>query len=151
MTSADIWTANKFIKELAGDGGCPRIPTLKARNDAGVEIHVNANRDKAELFAKTFFPPPLPLPADIPLFEYPEPLPDPPQMTKGQIQRHIEKLSPYKAHGPDGIPNVVLQRCADVILDRITAIYGAILELDLKLYLGIISRLLIDRFTKQKI
>ena len=85
MTSADIWTTNKFIKEPAGDGGCPRIPTLQTRNNAGNEMHINENGDKAKLFAKTFFPLPPPLPANILTFEYPEPLPDPPQITKDQI------------------------------------------------------------------
>src|SRR5271168_261835 len=34
MTAADVWTANKFIREPSGDGGSPRIPTLKVRNQA---------------------------------------------------------------------------------------------------------------------
>lgn len=132
MTAADIWTANKFIREPAGDGGCPRIPTLKIRNDGGAISSVNNNKEKAEAFARTFFPPPPPtMPDVIEHFEYPEPLPDPPQITKEQIQRHISKLSPHKAHGPDGIPNVLLQRCADILIDRIFLIYKAILELDI--------------------
>ena len=64
MTTADIWLENKFIKELAGDRGCPRIPTLKSRNKAGEDITTKNNKDKAKLFAKTFFPPPPPIPAD---------------------------------------------------------------------------------------
>ena len=62
MTAADIWTANKFIGEPAGDGGSPRIPTLKTRNGAGEVITINSNEDKAALFARTFFPPPPPPP-----------------------------------------------------------------------------------------
>ena len=131
MTAADIWTANKFIKEPAGDGGCPRIPTLKTRNDDGNTTHVNDNGDKATLFARTFFPPPPPIHEDYEHFEYPEPLPDPPQISPEQVQRHISKLSPYKAHGPDGIPNVVLQRCADILIERLTCIFRAIFELNL--------------------
>ena len=61
MSAADIWTANKFIKEPAGDGGCPRIPTLKTRDAAGAEQTISTNDDKAEIFAKTFFPPSHPL------------------------------------------------------------------------------------------
>jgi hypothetical protein len=38
---------------------------------------------------------------------------------------------PYKAHGPDGIPNIVLQKCVDIIIDRLTSIYRAILDLNL--------------------
>jgi hypothetical protein len=45
MTSADIWTANKFIREPAGDGGSPRIPTLKIISDLGATISINDNED----------------------------------------------------------------------------------------------------------
>ena len=50
--------ANNFIKEPAGDERCPRIPTLKARNKAGEDISKSDNNDKANIFVKTFFPPP---------------------------------------------------------------------------------------------
>lgn len=130
MTAANIWSANKFIKEPAGDGGCPRIPTLKSRNEAGEEITTNNNEDKAKLLAKTFFPPSPPIPADQNLPDYPEPLPNPLQITMDQVTRHIVKLSPYKAHGPDGIPNIALQRCMDLISERLTRIFRAIITLN---------------------
>jgi endonuclease/exonuclease/phosphatase family metal-dependent hydrolase len=132
MTSADIWTANKFIKEPAGDGGCPRIPTLKVKNDLGVETLIHDNKEKAKIFAKTFFPPPPPPPPQPDTqdqYDYPEPLPDPPPLNTRQLLSHISKLSPYKAHGPDGIPNVVLQRCSDLVATRLTAIFRAIIDL----------------------
>ena len=88
MTAADIWTANKFIKEPAGDGGCPRIPALKIRNTEGIVQKINENKDKADTFARTFFPPPPPPQAqDQAPNIYPEPLPDPPQISKEQIGR----------------------------------------------------------------
>ena len=130
MTAADIWTANKFIREPAGDGRCPRIPSLKTRNEQGEIVNISNNENKAKAFAKSFFlPPPPPQPKDQEQFDYPEPLPNPPQVTTEQIQRHIAKLSPYKAHGPDGIPNVVLQKCADIILGRLLLVFKAILNL----------------------
>ena len=128
MTSADIWTANKFIKEPAGDGGSPRIPTLQVRNEEGVITHINNNEDKAKTFVKGFFLPPPPPAAQEPC-QYPEPLPDPPQLSTEQLLAHIVKLAPYKAHGPDGIPNIVLQKCADLLLERLMKIYRAILDL----------------------
>jgi hypothetical protein len=130
MTAADIWTANKFIKEPAGDGGCPRIPALKTRNETGDTQIINENKEKANIFARTFFPPPPPLPQDQEPNEYPEPLPDPPQISKDQVRKHIAKLSPYKAHGPDGIPNIVLQRCVDILDERLTSIFRAVFELN---------------------
>ena len=67
-------------------------------------------------------------PTDYSQHVYPAPLPDPPQLTQPQIARHIAKLSPYKTHGLDGIPNIVLQKCADLITDRLTLIFTTILK-----------------------
>jgi ribonuclease HI len=131
MSANEIWTANKYIKEPIGDGGNPRIPTLKVKNAAGAEILVNSNEKKAKTFAKVFFPPPPPQDNNYEDYDYPEPLPDPPQITQEQLQRHIRKPSPYKAHGPDEIPNAVLQQCAPLIDERLIRIYQAILDLDL--------------------
>ena len=108
MTTSDIWTANKYLKEPAGNGGNPRIPTLWAKDKRGREVEVNDSHDKARLFANTFFPPP-PLNLSVQTnFDYPEPIPDPPQITKAQIEAQIRCLSLFKASSPDGIPNVVL-------------------------------------------
>ena len=131
MSASDIWTANKYIKEPAGDGGSPRIPTLKTKNAAGEEIPINNNADKAKIFAKLFFPLPPDTANEYENYEYPEPLPDPPQITLAQVQRHISKPAPYKAHGPDDIPNVVLQQCVTLIKEQLIRIYQAILDLDL--------------------
>jgi hypothetical protein len=63
-------------------------------------------------------------------FEYPDPLPNPPLPDKPRIERFIRKLSPYKAPGPDGIPNIVLQKCYNLIADHLMYIYQAMLELE---------------------
>src|SRR4051794_34482494 len=42
----------------------------------------------------------------------------------------IKKLKPHKAPGPDGIPNVILMRCADTIVDHLYYIFRAMFELD---------------------
>jgi hypothetical protein len=73
MTSADIWTANKFIREPAGDGGCQRIPTLKVRAPNGTIQSISGNEDKAKVFAKLFFPPPPPNQEDYDQYHYPVP------------------------------------------------------------------------------
>jgi len=131
MTVNDIWTANKYIKEPVGHGGSPRIPTLKTKDAAGVEISINTNEEKARLLAKTFFPPPPAAEHDYTNAQYPEPLSDPPKITSEQLNRHIHKSAPYKAHGLDDIPNVVIQRCALLIHDRLIRIYQAILDFNL--------------------
>jgi hypothetical protein len=131
MTANDIWTANKYLNNPVGDGGMPRIPTIKVRNHAGREVEVNDNEDKAKVFAKAFFPePPAQLEDEDDPEEYPDPLPDPPAPDKRQIEKAIRRLSPFKAPGPDGIPNIVLQKCFNIIADCLLQIYRAILRLE---------------------
>jgi hypothetical protein len=50
------------------------------------------------------------------------------KLTRDQISRHLAKLKPYKAPGPDGIPNIVLTKCADLCLDRLYNIYNAMIK-----------------------
>lgn len=49
------------------------------------------------------------------------------QVTEEQIFTHIAKLSPYKAPGPDGIPNIVLQKSAHLIAPYLLLIFRSIL------------------------
>lgn len=131
MVAGDIWTANKYLKNPVGDGGIPRIPTIKTKDEEGREVEINNNEDKAKAFAKTFFPPPPAQPEDEDApYDYPAPLPDPPLPNITQIEKVIRKLPAYKAPGPDGIPNIVLQKSFEIIADRLLLIYRAILELD---------------------
>ena len=62
-------------------------------------------------------------------YRYPAPLPLAGNITKSQIHRHIDKLSPYKATGTDNIPNVVLKECADIILPFLKQIFHAMFSL----------------------
>ncbi|KZP05446.1 hypothetical protein FIBSPDRAFT_710033, partial [Athelia psychrophila] len=83
---------------------------------------------KAELLAEAFFPP-LPthelFPPDT---QYPEPLETTPFLTCEHILQTISNLKPYKAPGPDGIPNVVYKKCADLLIDHLYYIYRVIRE-----------------------
>ena len=64
------------------------------------------------------------------LTEYLDPLTDPLPPNKPQIRKIIQKLSPYKALRPNGIPNIVLQKCYDLIANHLLYIYQAILEME---------------------
>lgn len=83
-----------------------------------------------KIFVKLFF---LLLPEqqeeDKDNYKYPDPLPDPPPLDKTQLERVIWRLPPYKAPSLDGIPNIVIQKCLDIIADFLLCIYRAILDL----------------------
>ena len=53
-------------------------------------------------------------------------------ITKEQVLRQLWRLKPYKAPGPDRIPNVVLAKCSDILADRLLGIYLAMLKLNLQ-------------------
>ncbi len=50
-------------------------------------------------------------------------------LTVEQVMQSIARLSPYKAPGPDSIPNIVLKKCAGIIAGDPTAIFNASLRL----------------------
>ena len=129
MSAGDIWTANRYLREPVGDGGVPRIPTIRVQGPDRMERKISDNKEKVELFAKIFFPPP-PAVSTVPMnFNYPIPLPDPPEITEEQIQHQIQRLSPFKVPEPDSVPNVVLQKSASLIVPHLLHIYRAILKL----------------------
>jgi ribonuclease HI len=130
----DIWTANKYISAATADGTLSRIPTL-VKTSEGNTITAATNEEKSKMLAKTFFP-------TQPLRQHPPPevQEDPNDteqvcemdpVTKDQIRRHIARLKPFKAPGPDGIPNIALIKSADIIIDRLHRIYKAMVDQDL--------------------
>ena len=122
----DIWTAHKYTASPAGDGGKSRIPVLTLTKN-GSESTATTNAEKSTMLAKTFFP--SKPPQESPLrFVYPEPICSFDSISKEQVKRQLAKLKPFKAPGPDGIPNIVLTKCADTILNRLHNIYSAISE-----------------------
>ena len=134
MMAEGIWTANNFIKNPPGNGSQPQIPSLKTTNATGVTTVTNDNASKALLFAGSFFPPPPPpLPQDQNQQEneYPDPLPNPLPITTKQVKSQIANLPSYKAHGPDGIPNIILKECSDLLSMPLTTIFNAIIDLNL--------------------
>jgi ribonuclease HI len=125
----DIWTANKYTSASNAESFNTRIPTLKTKTGE-VETEAISNEDKSKVLAKTFFPSkrtdietnPAPEEEDAP-----EPVIEMDPLTIDQVTKHLAKLKPYKAPGPDGIPNVVLTKCADLLADRLLYIYDAMI------------------------
>ena len=127
-----LWTAARYIDSpVAGEGGArTRVPTLHTKSLDGETQVARSNEEKARVIAESFFPPP-PATTSVPRgFKYPNPVPYKAKFTKDQIRRTIDKLSPYKAPGPDGIPNAVFKQCADILHNHLYHIYNATLQND---------------------
>ena len=121
----DLWTANRYFREPTGDGGKSRIPTLKVKDEGanGLMQEVNTNDGKAKALAHLFFPKKPDISRTPENYDYPEPLPPPPPITPEQIACQIKRLSPFKTCGPDEIPNIVLQKCLEQLLDYLTHLF----------------------------
>ena len=124
-TDPDLWTAHKYITAAPGDGGKTRIPDL-VQSKGGTQNVANTNIGKGRMLAKSFFPC-KPDEEETPQTECrARPICKADPISKEQIRRAIARLKPYKAPGPDGVPNIVLMKCADILIDRLWRIYAAI-------------------------
>ncbi len=127
-TERELWVANRYIKDPVGDGGRPRIPSLRSKQPDGSWKEVVSNEEKAEEIAKSFFPSKPESSSVPPECQYPEPLESNTPITVEQIERHIKALSPYKAPGLDGIPNIVLQKCSKTVAPVLAHIFTSSIE-----------------------
>jgi ribonuclease HI len=128
ITQQDLYIANKYITSEPSDYSCARIPTLNTTSN-GLPILAEANAEKVAALTESFFPPP-PASSHVPLnHTYPSPLPGIRFFTRSRIRQVIQSLSPYKAPGPDKIPNIVLMKCSDALIDHLYFIFRAVFEL----------------------
>jgi hypothetical protein len=74
------------------------------------------NSKKGTTLAKGFFPQKPPIPDNQEEIEYPQACTKVGKVTKEQIRKQLKKAKPYKAPGPDGIPNIVLTKCSDLLI-----------------------------------
>ena len=126
-TDPDLWTAHKYITAPPGDCGKMRIPDLTFMDEKGQQ-RASSNIEKGKILAKTFFPdkPPMNL-EGIPMGT-PNPICKTDLISRDQVTRALKRLRPFKAPGPDRIPNIVLTKCADLIESRLWYIFTAIIE-----------------------
>ena len=126
-TDPDLWTAHKYITAPPGDCGRTRIPDLTFSDSEG-QKRASSNEDKGKVLAKTFFPEkPQESSEDAPL-ETSNPICRADPISRDQIRRALARLRPFKAPGPDRIPNIVLTKCADLIESRLWYIFTAIID-----------------------
>ncbi|KAF8265302.1 hypothetical protein EI94DRAFT_1589365, partial [Lactarius quietus] len=108
--------------------GKTQIPNLLIQDMAG-EHKCHNNQEKSLALAKAFFPKkPQQMHNNSDEEETQAPICKTDTITREQIRKHIACLKPYKAPGPDGIPNIVLIKCADILIDRLWPIYVATLN-----------------------
>ena len=130
VADKDLWLANKYTTDPPTDGGKSRMLTLKAEQENGSIRQAVSNEDKSNILAKALFPPPPDTPI-VPATCYPKPADEYFHFfTRHQIKSAASKLEAYKAPGPDGIPNVVLKQCINILIDRLYYIFRVIFELN---------------------
>ena len=122
--------ANKYLSEPIGDGGQLHVPTFKVTDSNGQIQEVSTNAEKAQVISKAFFPVKPNLNSAPVDYNYPLPINFMPDFTRECIQACIAKLLPYKANRPDEIPNIVLQRTINLIIDYLYYIFQAIFKLN---------------------
>ena len=91
------------------------------------------NEDKSAMLSSHMFSSQPNISTVLEQYLYDNQLSDPPGITEEQIHWHLANLSPYKAPGRDGIPNIMLKSCVETILPYLAHIFRA--SLHLKVYL----------------
>lgn len=144
IDARQIYTANKYVVNEPSDMSCARVPDLKTSVNGAPSI-ASTNEAKAAALAESFFPPPPSVSSVPPSHPYPTPLSGVKYFSHDRIRAAIGLLKPFKAPGGDGIPNVVLKKCVDTLLDHLYFIYRAVLELDVYHERWLISTTLVLR------
>ncbi len=119
---------HKLTSSQVTDDGKSRIPVLTYRS-GNTENKAAMNEKKGKALAGSFFPlkPPHLVEPQGEMADT-EPCCKADHITKEQIKKQLQKIKPYKAPGPDGIPNIVLTKCTDLLLDRLSHIYTVMYE-----------------------
>jgi hypothetical protein len=121
-----IWAANQVIATPSSDGGKAKILKLKHKVREE-ETTASTNEEKSTVLAKSFFPT-KPQEEPQPTEKFPKACKGAGRITREQIQTQLKSIKPYKAPGPNGIPNIAISKCADLIVDRLFYIFKAMFE-----------------------
>jgi hypothetical protein len=129
ISGNEIWIANKYITSAPTDDSKTRIPTLSIRQNDNTTREATSNAEKSTALAESFFPQ-CPTSSSVPTdFTYPDPIASMVPITPDEIHRNINKLSPFKAPGPDGICNVVFKQCASLLVPFLLPLFNASINL----------------------
>ena len=132
LDDRSVWMEHHYTSGNPTDGRKAQIPTLKAAGlmpgDTSIQA-VEMNEEKSRLFKTTSFPGiPTPGPTQ-PANAYPVPKFKFSLVNDAQIHHAISKLGPYKTPGLDGIPNIMITKCADLVVLHLGPLYHATFKL----------------------
>ena len=123
----DLWTAHRLISSSGSNGSRTQIPVLTYK-EGEEDRTASTNQEKGHVLARNFFPAKLCSDDSVAGYKYPKACSRTGKVTHDQIHEQLKKLKTLKAPGPNGIPNIVLTRCANEIIDNLFYIYQAMLE-----------------------
>lgn len=126
-----IWTVNRFVRADPTDGGKTRVPPLR-RETTDASDRSSANEEKSRILYETFFPPSQTSNTPQEDRESHNAKFSLDTISDDQVRATINKLKPYKAPGPDGIPNVVYKECSSTLTPILGRLYRA--SLGLRIY-----------------
>lgn len=130
INNQNVFIASKIVQSEPSDGTGSRILPLKTKDENGTEQEYTTNKSKAERLYQQFFR----RKPDSRSLE----IPDRPKykrtfkfepVKEDQIRRQIENLAPYKAVGPDGIPNILIKECKEILMNHLLTLYRATFKL----------------------
>ena len=108
--------------------GSPHYSWVRRAGPLGPARRQLLTKKKSKAFVKAMFPGKLASCSVPASYNYPAPLPLRGRISEGQVCRHLANLSPHKATGMDGIPNVVLKECTDILVPYLVHIFRAMFK-----------------------
>ncbi|KAF7366527.1 putative RNA-directed DNA polymerase from transposon X-element [Mycena sanguinolenta] len=110
LPRCDIWQAAKYALDPSASSSSSHLPSLSSPDGTTATTPT----EKARVLHAKFFPPKPDIPPPDPDEPLPEPHP-PPIFTVEDVHRAISKLSPWKAPGPSGIPNIAISAARTIL------------------------------------
>ena len=130
ITGMELWTAHQYVTNPIGDRGKARIPTLWTKELDGTVSSIASNEEKGVVLCHMFFPAKPAHSLIPPGAEYLEHVAYQFQPSLAQLKCCVSRLSPHKAAGDDGIPNVVLKESLGLIAEHLLHVFRAAFTLN---------------------
>ena len=129
-TNTSVWDVHGFINKPRSGGTSSRLPSLNRPNEEGPPTFCRTNEEKSDHLINHFYPPPR---LD---FSLEEPMVYPPSsypfttIKEKEIEVATDGLSPFKAPGPNGIPNLVFKKFKKELIPHLLPLFRATFDLD---------------------